>query len=402
MPIFNYTAKDFQGNYHKGEVETADEYQASLLLKRKRLIVIEIKPKKDFQMGFLGKILNRVPFSDVVVMTRQLATMIQSGLVLSEALDILEEQQENKRFKKVLASISNDVKSGIDFATALDKYPEVFPAIFAKLVRAGQASGKLDTILLELATNVEKEREFTSRVRGAMIYPIVVITLMIAVMLLMIFFVMPKLRVLYTDSGIELPLPTRIMLGATNFLLDFWWAVLIAVVIFVLSFRKFIATPDGKQIVDNFLLKLPVIGKLINIVILTSFTRTFGLLTSSGLSILESIKIVADLSGNSVYKNGFDLAYKGVERGLPFSAQILGTPVFPKLVGQMIKTGEETGKLDEIMFRMADYFESESDNTLKNITTLIEPIVLVILGLGVGFLVISIILPIYQLTTNIK
>lgn len=402
MPIFSYVTKDAQGEYHKGEVETADEMQAANLLRRKKLIVISLKIRNDSSRKFLDKYLSRVSFSDLVVMTRQLATMISAGLVLSEALDILEEQQTNKQFQKILGIISTDIKGGIDFASALEKHPDVFPNIYCKLVRAGQASGKLDTVLLELATNLEKERQFRSRVKGAMIYPIVVVTMMIAVMLIMILFVMPKLMSLYTDSGMELPLPTRIMLGISNLLISSWWIAGITMIGVGISLNRYIKTPKGKLMFDMFLLRVPILGRVITIVILTNFTRTFALLVASGISMLESIKISSETTGNQVYKDALDLTYKGVERGLTFSSQLLSLTVFPKIVGQMAKTGEETGKLDEIMFKLADYFESESDNALKNITTLIEPIVLVLLGLGVAFMVISIILPIYQLTTNIQ
>lgn len=402
MPIFSYVAKDLQGQYHKGEVETVDEFQAAALLRRKKLIVISLKSLGEEKQGFLDKFFSRVSFSDVVIMTRQLATMIEAGLVLSEALDILEEQQENKRLKKILGTISTDVKGGLDFATAIEKHPDAFPPLYPRLIRAGQASGKMDTILLELATNLEKEREFKSRVRGAMIYPMVIAVMMIAVMMIMVFFVMPKLMGLYQDSGIELPLPTKIMITSASFLINFWWALLAAIVGAVVGGKKYLATPEGKLVFDKVLLKLPVVGRVATVVILTNFTRTFGLLVSSGLSILDSIKIVSNIVGNRVYKDGLDISYKGVERGLPFSSQLLGLPFFPKIVGQMVKTGEETGKLDDIMFRLSEYFESEADNSLKNLTTLIEPIVLIVLGIGVGFLVISVILPIYQLTTNIK
>lgn len=402
MPIFSYTAKDMNGEYHKGEVETVDEFQAATLLRRKRLIIISIKEKNKGKENFIEKIMNRIPFSAVVVMTRQMATMIQAGLVLSEALDILQDQQENKKFKKILADILADIKGGMDFASALQKYPDVFPPIYSQLVAAGQASGKLDTILLQLATNLEKERDFQSKIRGAMIYPVVVITMMIGVMLIMVFFVMPRLLSLYSESNIQLPLPTQIMIGFSNFMLSFWWAVLFLIIVAVVIVRRYSQTPQGRLKIDELLLKAPIIGKINSLIILTSFTRTFGLLVASGLSILDSIKIVAAVTGNRVYQDGLDLAYQGVERGLSFSSQVLRLKVFPRIIGQMIKTGEETGKLDEIMFKLADYFESESDNSLKNVTTLIEPIVLVVLGIGVGFLVISIILPIYQLTTNIK
>ncbi|RJP46332.1 MAG: type II secretion system F family protein [Armatimonadetes bacterium] len=402
MPVFKYVAKDIQGEYHRGEVETADDHQTANLLRRKKLIPISIKIKNDSGSSTFESIFSRVSFSDLVITTRQLATMIEAGLVLSESLDILEEQQTNKRLKKVLEKVSADIKGGIDFASALDKHPDVFPPLYCKLVRAGQASGKLDTVLLQLAENLEKEREFKSKVKGAMIYPIVVVTMMVGVMLVMVFFVMPKLMGLYKDSDMDLPLPTKIMMALAGFLLNFWWLIIIMTIIAFIFYRRYSETPNGRIVIDKIILKTPVVGRIVKMVILTNFTRTLGLLISSGISILDAIKIVADISGNEVYKQSLSLAYRGVERGLLFSSQILGLPVFPKIVGQMIRTGEETGKLDDVMFRIADYFESETDNSLKNATTLIEPIVLVLLGIGVALLVVSVIMPIYQLSTNIK
>ncbi len=402
MPIINYVAKDFQGAYHKGEVETADVHEAARLLQRKKLIVISLKVADPNKKRFTDRFFNRVAFTDVVIFTRQLATMIEAGLVLSDAIAILADQQENKNFKKILTDVASDIQGGIGFGASLEKHKNVFPKLYINLVRAGEASGKLDTILLQLATNLEKEREFRSKVRGAMIYPIIVISMMIVVMGVMIFFVMPKLTSLYSQSNIELPLPTRILLGFTNFMLSYWWIVLMFIALIVLLFRRWIATPSGRLKFDTLLIKLPVFGRIVNLVLLTNFTRTLALLIGAGIPILETIHIVSEIVGNTAYKLALDNAYKGVERGLTFSNQILAVPLIPKIVGQMIKTGEDTGKLDEVMEKLATYFESESDNSLKNITTLIEPIVLIILGLGVAFLVISIILPIYKLTTSIQ
>lgn len=402
MSVYQYSAKDLQGEYHKGEVEAIDDRQVAGLLRRKKLIVISIKPKIDQGVNFLEKLFSRISFGEVVIITRQLATMIEAGLVLSEALDILVEQQTNKRLKKALTEISTQVKGGVDFASAVEKYPDIFPPLYSRLIRAGQASGKLDTILLELATNLEKEREFRAKVKGAMIYPVVVVTMMIGVMLVMIFFVMPKLMGLYKESGIELPLPTQIMIGFADFMFNFWWAIVFVIVAIVISVKRYLATAEGRVVFDRLILKLPIVGRISSLVILTNFTRTLALLVSSGIPLLDSIKILSDIVGNEVYKGALDLAYKGVERGLPLSNQLLSFAVFPRLVGQMIRTGEETGKLDDVMSRLAEYFEAESDNSLKNVTTLIEPVVLVILGIGVGLLVISVILPIYQLTTSIK
>lgn len=402
MSVFRYVTKDRLGKYHRGEIEAVDEYQASVILRRKKLIVISLKPHQDSGVKFWDKLFLRVSFAELVVTTRQLATMIEAGLVVSEALDILEEEQTNKKLKKVLKGVSLDVKGGLDLAVALEKHPDVFPDIYTKLVRAGQASGKLDTILLELAANLEKERSFRGKIKGAMIYPVVVISMMGVVMLIMIFFVLPRLMGLYKESGIDLPLPTKIVIGFSNFMISFWWAIGLGLALAVLALKNYTKSADGKIMVDRILLKTPVIGKLVGLVAMTNFTRTFGLLTAAGLPILDAIRIVSDVVGNNSYKESLKIVYKGVERGLTLSSQLLGLPIFPRIVGQMARTGEETGKLDDIMTKLSDYFETEVDTSLKNITTLIEPIVLVILGIGVGFLVISIILPIYQLTTSIK
>ncbi len=402
MPVFSYTAKDLKGNYHKGEVETADEHQAAVILRRKSLIVISLKSSSEKGGSFFKQFFFRVSFNEVVIMTRQLATMIQAGLVLSEALDILEEQQANSKMKLVLRDVSTDIKGGIDFASALEKHPEVFPKLYVQLVRAGQASGKLDTVLLELASNLEKQRDFQSKVKGAMIYPAVILVMMLTVMMIMMFVVIPQLTKMFSDAQMQLPLPTKIVIAIASFLINFWWLLLIGVAGLIYGAKKFLSTPTGRLIYDNFMITFPVVGNISRLVIMTNFTRTLGLLVAAGIPIIDAIKIVSDVVGNSVYKKGLLETCKGVERGLTFSSQLLALPLFPRIVGQMIKTGEETGKLDDIMYRLADYFESEADNILKNSTALVEPITLVILGAGVGFLVVSIILPIYQLSTNIK
>lgn len=402
MPIFKYSAKDIAGAYHKGEIETIDAKSAATILRKKKLIIISIKVKNEASGKWLEAFFNRVPFSELVIFTRQLATMIGAGLVLSEAIDILSDETSNKKLKITLEKISSDIKGGLDFAAALEKHPDVFPRLYVNLVRAGEASGKLDVILLQLATHLEKEREFQSKVRGAMIYPVIVISMMFAVSMVMIFFVMPRLTSLYQQSNIDLPLPTKILIGISTFMINYWWLMLMILIGLVSAYRYWVKTPRGRFIVDQRLISLPIIGKIMTTIILTNFTRTFGLLISAGIPILEAIKISQDVVGNAAYKLALQFTYSGVERGLPFSSQLIAQKIFPKIVGQMIKTGEETGKLDEILSRLADYFESEADNYLKNITTLIEPIVLVVLGIGVALLVLSIILPIYKLTTSIS
>ncbi|MBI2019138.1 type II secretion system F family protein [Candidatus Daviesbacteria bacterium] len=396
---FLYKAKDLQGEDHTGSVQSPDAHSAAAIIRKKGLIIISINLKNAPANRFLDRFLNRVSLTELVIITRQLATMVSSGLVLSEAIDILEEQQINKTLKKALSEISQDIKGGLTLAQALSKYPDIFPHLYVNLVKSGEASGKLDTVLLQMADGLEKDREFQSRIRGALIYPVVVMTMMVVVMIIMMVFVIPKLLSLYSQSTIELPLPTKILITTSNIFVNFWWAGLAVLVLAVTGLTRWKRTPQGSLFLGRLILRTPIIGKIASNVVLTNFTRTFGLLTAAGIPLLESIGIVSDLTDNPVYKNALKDAYNGVEKGLPFSS-LLVSSVFPKIVSQMIKVGEETGKLDAIFLKLSEYFESESDHLVKNLTVAIEPVVLIILGIGVAFLVISIILPIYKLTTS--
>lgn len=398
--IFRYKTKDQSGSLHEGEIETSDEHAATSLLRKKGLIVISIKAKQEGRISFLNNFFNKVSFNEIVTFTRQLATMVSAGLVLSEALDILQEQQDNKKLKLVLSDVSRNVKGGLALAAALSRHPDVFPILYVNLVKSGEASGKLDTVLSKMADSLEKDREFRSKIKGAMIYPAVVISMMFIVMTIMMVFVIPKLTSLYKDSTLELPLPTVILIGVSDLFVNFWWLFLTIIIVAVIVFRNWIKTPEGRLAYDSTLLKVPIIGKIITNVTLTNFNRTFGILTSAGVPLLDGINIVQELTENSIFRQALRSCYDGVERGLTFSAQLNALPIFPRIVGQMVRVGEETGKIDEIFIKLADYFESESDHLVKNLTVAIEPIVLVTLGIGVAFLVISIILPIYKLTTS--
>lgn len=402
MPKFEYLARDLFGQDHKGTIETADERQVSRILSKKKLIVISVKKGQESGKNFLDKYLNRVSFSDLVIATRQLATMVESGLVLSESIDILAEQQVSKTFKQVLEEVSRDIKSGLDLASAIKKHPEVFPPIYSSLIKSGEQSGKLDIVLTQMATSLEKDREFRSRIKGAMIYPVIIVVMMVGVMMVMMLFVVPRLVGLYSQSSIDLPLPTKILIAVSSGMTKYWWMIILIGSVLFVGLRNWISKPTGRYTFDAFLLKVPVLGKVVQGAALTNFTRTFALLTAAGIPILEALTIVSDVIGNLVYKKALQDAYKGVERGLTFSAQLSAVKVFPPIIPQMFRVGEETGKVDKVAFKLADYFESEADHLVKNLTVIIEPVILVILGLGVAFLVLSIILPIYKLTTSIS
>ncbi len=396
---FIYKAKDIKGSEYSGSVLAPDAHSAAAIIRKKGLIIISLTPKSTSTNNFLYRLLNRVSFSEVVILTRQLATMVSSGLVLSESIDILEEQQSNKTLKKALNDISQDIKGGLTLAQALGKYPTIFPHVYVNLVKAGEASGKLDSVLLQMADGLEKQREFQSRIKGAMIYPVVVLSMMVAVIIIMMIFVIPKLITLYKQSTIDLPLPTKILIATSNAFVNYWWLGLIILVGGYIGINRWKKTPEGSLLLGKLILKIPIVGVIVTDVTLTNFNRTFGLLTAAGIPLLDSIGIVSDLTDNPIFKNVLKDSYAGVEKGLPFSS-LLTSSFFPKIISQMVRVGEETGKVDEIFFRLADYFESESDHMVKNLTVAIEPIILVILGVGVAFLVISIILPIYKLTTS--
>ena len=399
MAEFIYKGKDSNGVAHTGTIQSPDLHSAAIILRKKGLIVISVNAKNDVSAPIIGNFLNRVSFTELVICTRQLATMVSSGLVLSEAIDILVEQQSNKTFKAALEEVSSDIKGGLTLAQALSKFPRIFPHLYVNLVKSGETSGKLDEVLLQMADGLEKDREFQARIRGALIYPVVVIGMMIAVIIIMMVFVIPKLVALYSQSTIELPLPTKILIFTSNLFVNFWWAIILVIVGIAIGITRWNKTPEGRYFIGKTLLKTPLIGVIISNVTLTNFNLTFGLLTTAGIPLLESIGIVSDLTDNPVYKNSLKQAYNGVEKGLPFSS-LLDPQVFPKIVSQMIKVGEETGKVDVIFFKLSEYFESEADHLVKNLTVAIEPIILVVLGVGVAFLVISIILPIYKLTTS--
>lgn len=397
---FIYKAKDQQGTSHSGEIEAPDLHSAVVVLRRKGLIVIAVNPKAPFASSFFSRLFNRVSFNEIVTLTRQLATMVGAGLTLSESVDILYEQGDNKRLKKALEEVSDDVKGGLTLAQSLSRHSDIFPPLYVNLVKSGEASGKLDEVLLKMADSLEKDREFRAKIKGAMIYPAVVVTMMMVVVVIMMIFVIPKLTNLYKESTLDLPLPTKILIATSNLFVNFWWVMLSIAVILIIFLKRWVQTPDGGLAFDRLMLKFPLVGKIITNVTLTNFNRTFGLLSAAGIPLLTAINIVEDITQNKVFKNALRESYLGVERGLSFSAQLSALPIFPKIVSQMVRVGEETGKLDEIFYKLSDYFEQESDNLVKNLTTAIEPAVLIVLGIGVAFLVLSIILPIYKLTTS--
>lgn len=382
-------------------IEAATEIEVLNYLKKNAYTPIFIKQDKPLLPQF-SAIFDKVAFVDIVDFTRQLAIMLNAGLTLVDCLSILEKQITKEEMVSLIKSIQKDILSGVTFSRALQKYPEHFPNLYIALVKSGEASGKLSEILLKLADNLEKQREFQAKIKGALTYPIVVLIGMFAIMFIMITFVIPKLLNLYKDFNIELPVTTKILMSVSSFLAQFWPLVIVGGFVASGFIQRYLKTERGKLALDTVLLRLPIFGKIVSISSLVDATRTLSILIGAGVSILDTLSIIVETTENSLYRISFKNILKQVEKGVSLGDSFNNENLFPPILVQMVTVGERTGNLDDTMMRISHYFDLESEEAVKTITTLIEPLILVVLGVGVGFLVISVITPIYNLTSSFK
>ncbi len=399
MEKFRYKAKDKDGKLVEGLIEAIGLDQAAKILREKELLVISLAPKGENITIQLRKGFGRVTSQDKVNFTRQLSTMINAGLTITKALRILE-NQTNPALARLIAEVSRDVEGGKSLVGALEKYPRVFDQIYLALIRAGEAAGVLDKVLLRLADNLEKQTEFRRKVKGAMVYPVIVLGGMFAVMTIMIVFVIPKLTSIYEEFQTELPTMTKLLIGVSKFASSFWYLALAIIAGLFFLGRLLFKNPQFRKQFDEFTFHLPIVGKLRKALVLTEFTRTLGLLVGSGILIVEALDITCRSLGSPKYEERMKQASKEVEKGIPLATALDRTEIFPPILPQMISVGEETGKLDEVLVKVSTYFEREADAAVKGLTTAIEPIIMIVLGVGVGFLMISIITPIYNLTSQ--
>lgn len=399
MEKFAFKAKDWQGETVKGIVEAKDRKEAVLLLKKRDLIVISLTPqRKSFLSQLFSVLLRRVTLDQVASFTRRLATMISAGLPLTEALELAKEQNKG-RMREIIDEALSKVEGGESLGKALEKERRIFGDVYIASIKAGEEGGVLEKVLLRLAENLEKKREFLGKVKGAMIYPIIIIVGMILVTFIMMVFVIPKMTSLYQEFGSELPMATRILINIASFVSRNAWALPLLVIIIFALFGFVNRTKEGRKKIDELKLRIPIIGPLIEATLLTEITRTLATLLGTGVPLVDSLKVVGEAAGNEIFRQGLDRAADGVEKGLPLSEALSDNPAFPPIVSQMIATGEQTGKLDEILLNISRYFEVEAEQRVKGLTSAIEPLIMIVLGIGVGFLVIAIILPIYNLTS---
>lgn len=400
MKRFVYKAKDKNGKVIIGEVEAVDDKSAAKLVHKKDLLVLSIKTLYENPITMIRNLKDKITPSDIATFTRQLATMVSAGLPLTESLTILKSQAKGS-MGKIVSQILADIEGGESMSKALMKHPSVFSPSYTALVKSGEAGGVLDTVMVRLADNLEKQQEFKGKVKGALIYPAIIIIGMVIVAFIMMIFVIPKLTSLYTEFNATLPLPTRILIGMSNIVIKLWPITLAGVIFGLYGLKAYRDTPEGRYKTDDLIFKVPVFGELQKQIVLTELTSTLSLMTGAGVSILEGLNITSGVVGNAVMSSALkDVSFQ-VEKGFPVSFAFAKHPdVFPFLLSQMIAVGEETGKMEEVLAKVSHVFETESDQKVKTLTASIEPIVMGLLGLGVGFLVIAIILPIYNLTSQ--
>jgi type IV pilus assembly protein PilC len=382
-----------------GELELPSKDDVLAHLHRQRLIPVSVREKpKELSISFGTGVSTR----DIVIFTRQFATMINSGLPLVQSLDILAEQTENQALRKTISEVLYDVESGHTLADAMGKHPKIFTELFVNMVAAGEAGGILDTILLRLATFLEKNDALIRKIKGAMIYPAVIFSVAGAAILILLIFVIPTFQSMFEAAGIPLPLPTRIVIGMSSFLQAWWWAVGAGAIGGVLAIRAYYKTDNGQLVIDRILLSLPIIGDLQRKSAVSRFTRTLGTLVSSGVSILEGLEITAKTAGNRVIHDAVMGSRASIAGGETIAGPLKESGVFPPMVVQMINVGEQTGGLDEMLSKIADFYDDEVDTAVEALLAAMEPIMIVVLGVLVGGMIVAMYLPIFDMINAVQ
>lgn len=396
---YNYRARNIQNQVVTGVVQASGLDSAKKILLQNQLTPLSITAPKMF-LDYIP-FLNKVSAKEKTVFARQISTMIEAGLTLSQSMRLLIRQMKKGKLRSALETILNDLQDGFSFSTALAKFPDIFDPIFINVVRAGEATGKLELVLSQLATNLEKDVKVRGKIKGALMYPIFILIALVGVGILMMVQVIPQLLTVFEGSKTELPNSTKLLIALSNLLTNSWyWLILGAFAIFFTG-RWFFRTDFGIQLFSRYSLKVPVLGGIIVQSSMARFGRLLGMLLNSSVPLLESLRLINDSFPNRLYQRGIAQVAVQVERGVPMSVPISENPVFPIMVGQMVSVGEQTGKMDEVMSRLADYYEAEVDSKVSGLSTLIEPFVIILLGIAVAWLVIAILLPIYQASTSI-
>jgi type IV pilus assembly protein PilC len=401
--LFKYSAKTRETlTTRKGEIEAPDQSSALKQLQSRGLIVYSLILTKDnFSIFETFKRSMGISLTDKVRFTDNLAKMLIAGLALTKSLEILIAQTSKKKFTELLQGVLNDVEAGSQLSVALEKYSKVFPESYVSLVRAGEVSGKLSDVMEQLAQTMEKERQFRGKLSSAMVYPASVMVIMVGVFVILMVFVIPQMSDIYKLNDVTLPITTQIMIKISDFMVYYWYYLILIIAGIFFGIKYFYSTPFGKYFIDGFLLKVPAVGGLLRNSAMVEISRTLALLSNAGVNIVDALSIVKNTVSNARYKESVEMFIEDVKHGYPLSQSMMRDVLIPTFASQMVVVGEETGTMGDRLSGIANFYEGEVDKFVKNISTLIEPIIMVILGIMVATLVISVIMPIYQLTTQI-
>ena len=401
MPNFSYTAKSVTDDKPENGVVQADTTgQAIQKIKAIGLVPIALKETKHKSMS-LSVILKRIPLKEKIIFTRQLAVMNKAGLPLVKAVDSLRRQTTNDYFKTVLSQIATDIKGGSLMSKAIERFPKVFPEMYVSVIKSGEQTGQLSTVLFELADQQEKDADLISKVRGAMIYPAVILSALVGVVVLILVFVLPSLQTVFADAGATLPLATRFLLGASSFTTNYWYIILIIIAGSYVGLHFFFKTRRGMLIYDKLKIRIPVFGTLTKKVYIARFARTMSMLTKASIPILQAVKIVKQTINNIYYQEAFERISRKVEGGKTIAQAIEVENLFPPMVTQLISLGEESGTFDASLTEIANFYDKEVDSMSKNLATLLEPMLIILMGLGVAFVVAAVLGPIYGMVQKI-
>ncbi|MBI5158151.1 MAG: type II secretion system F family protein [Acidimicrobiia bacterium] len=402
---FEYRARDRKGGVHAGVMEGQSSAAVAVALRDKGFVPLKIEEKRSSALdreislpGFKKKVKSK----EISIISRQLATMVNSGLTLIRALNILEQQTENPLLAEIIADVRTRVEQGSSLSASMEAHPKVFNHLYVSMVRAGEVGGALDETLIRLADTLESQVRLRSKVKSAMAYPVVVLGLIILIVSGMLLFVVPIFQEMYEDLGGDLPVPTRMLINFSNLITTFWWLVLALIVGGVIGFRRWKRSPEGRRTWDRLKLRMPILGKVVQKVAISRFARTLSVLTRTGVPVLQALDIVATTSGNSLVADAISDVQSSVKRGESLAAPLHRHAVFPPMVTQMMSVGEETGAIDTMLSKVADFYDQEVDDTVSALTSLIEPLLIIVMGVAVGGILIALYLPMFNIANLIQ
>ncbi|NCP17132.1 hypothetical protein CO134_03130 [Candidatus Kuenenbacteria bacterium CG_4_9_14_3_um_filter_39_14] len=399
--LFNYRTRGKDGQVVEGVIEAQDRGEASRTLSEQGLIVLSLEREgKRNLLNISIPFLNRIKIKDLVMFSRQLAVMSSATLPIVQSLRILAEQTENSRFKQIISEIGDDIDGGEKLSNSMERHGKAFSPFFVAMIRSGETSGSLDKVLNYLADEQEKDYSMMSKIKGAMIYPAFILSALFGVGIIMMLFVVPKITAILQETGGELPLATKLLIGTSGFLVNFWWAIIIAVIIAFISLKFAFKKPIVKRYRDFIKLKLPVFGGLFQKIYLVRFTRSMSTLVEGGVPITTSLEIVSDVVGNAYYKDLILRTARNVEDGNSVAAFFLESKQVPPMIAHMLAVGEKTGRVGEVLSRMTDFYSREVEASVANLISLIEPMIMIMMGLGVGIMVAAVIMPMYNMSAS--